>query len=420
MLPLDHLGADWLSAAPCEAVAKAYRLGTHRCVDPRQTLDRVEPHFAKIGITRIANITGLDRIGIPVALACRPNSRSLSVSQGKGSTLDAAKASAAMESVELYHAENIRLPLRLSSYEELQRTERVVDVAELPHAKDGLFDKHRRLLWIEGYDLLQHEKLWLPYEMVSTDFTLPFPDGYGCFPPNSNGLASGNTLLEAVSHGLCEVVERDAVTLWSLNSMEERSRTELDLDTVTDDLCRELVGRFARAKIAVRVWDVTSDMDLPCFRCLIAESSQDPLHFGYSGRGFGCHPSRSVALARALTEAAQARLTYIAGSRDDVSRSGYDRMRTSSVTAPSSDIPRPEKRDYSSISDWDEPTLVGDLNRELNSLTACGINRVIVVDLTREEFQIPVAKVVIPGLEGVIFEADYSPGMRAARRTKPQ
>jgi ribosomal protein S12 methylthiotransferase accessory factor len=53
-------------------------------------------------------------------------------------------------------------------------------------------------------------------------------------------------------------------------------------------------------------------------------------------------------------------------------------------------------------------------------LTACGINRVIVIDLTLEEFQIPVAKVVIPGLEGVVFEADYSPGMRAAQRTKPQ
>ena len=397
-----------------------YRRGTHRCVEPRETLDRIEPHLGKMGITRIANITGLDRIGIPVALACRPNSRSLSVSQGKGATLDAAKASAAMESIELFHAENIRLALRLSSYEELRRTERVVHPTDLPLVKDGLFNKHRRLLWIEGYDLLHQKTLWVPYEMVSTDFTLPFPDGYGCFPPNSNGLASGNNLLEAISHGLCEVVERDAITLWSLRNSEERSQTELDLNSVTDDLCRELLDRFLHANIAVRVWDVSSDVALPCFRCLIGENHQDPSHFGYAARGYGCHPSRAVALARALTEAAQGRLTYIAGSRDDVSRRNYDRLKRSRLASLSAEAESPEKRDYASLPDWDEQTLHDDLKRELDSLSACGIHQVIVVDLTREEFQISVAKVVIPGLEGVIFEEDYSPGARASRWAKPQ
>ena len=368
-----------------------------------------------MGITRIANITGLDRIGVPVVLACRPNSRSLSVSQGKGATLDAAKASAVMESIELYHAERIRKPLRLASYEELRQSERVVDVADVPHVKDGVFDKHRRLLWIEGHDLLRQENIWVPYEMVSTDFTLPFPEGYGCFPPNSNGLASGNNLLEAISHGICEVVERDAITLWTLRGAEERAASELDLTTVDDEVCSELLDKFSTARITVRVWDVTSDVGLACFRCGIAESDQDPLHFGYSGRGFGCHPSRSVALARALTEAAQGRLTYIAGSRDDVSRAGYERMRNPSAS-PNSPEPRvAQKRDYSAAPDWDGRNLADDLGRELALLTAAGIRRVIVMDLTCEEFQIPVCKVVIPGLEGVIFESDYAPGARATR-----
>ena len=373
-----------------------------------------------MGITRLANITGLDRIGLPVVLACRPNSRSLSVSQGKGVTLDAAKASAVMESIELYHAERIRKPLRLASYEELRQTERVADVAELPHIKDGLFDKHRRLLWIEGYDLLRHENVWAPYEMVNTDFTLPFPEGYGCFPPNSNGLASGNNLLEAISHGICEVVERDAITLWTLRSAEERAATELDLSTVNDEVCRELLDKFAAATITVKVWDVTSDVGLPCFRCGIAESDQDPLHFGYSGRGFGCHPSRSVALSRALTEAAQGRLTYIAGSRDDVSRSAYDRMRNPSAVPNSPEPQAAQKRDYFVVSDWDCLTLADDLERELASLVACGIQRVIAVDLTREEFGIAVTKVVIPGLEGIVFEADFAPGTRATRARRAQ
>ena len=371
-----------------------------------------------MGITRIANITGLDRIGIPVVLACRPNSRSLSVSQGKGTTLDAAKASAVMESIELHHAERIRLPLRLGDYEDLRNSGNVVDVEALPQAKDGLFHEHRRLLWIEGHDLVSHKSTWVPYEMVSTDFTLPFPEGYGCFPPNSNGLASGNTLLEAISHGLCEVVERDAITLWSLRKAEERATTEIDLTSVDDEVGRELLAKFASADMNVRVWDVTSDVGLACFRCLIAESRQDPLHFGYSARGFGCHPNRAIAFARALTEAAQARLTYIAGSRDDVSRSGYERMR-SAGREPSVAERQGEaaQRRYSSVPDWDGVTLIDDLKHELDSLARCGISQVIVVDLSREEFQIPVVKVVIPGLEGVIFEEDYAPGPRAAHLT---
>jgi ribosomal protein S12 methylthiotransferase accessory factor len=101
---------------------KTFRHGTHRVVTPMETLTRVQRFMAQMGITRISNITGLDRIGIPVAIACRPNSRGLSVSQGKGLDLAAAKASALMESVEAYHAERITLPLKLGSYEEFGHT----------------------------------------------------------------------------------------------------------------------------------------------------------------------------------------------------------------------------------------------------------------------------------------------------------
>jgi len=60
--------------------------------------------MSRMGITRLGNITGLDRIGIPVAVAVRPNSRSVSVSQGKGLELAQAMASALMEACEGFHA----------------------------------------------------------------------------------------------------------------------------------------------------------------------------------------------------------------------------------------------------------------------------------------------------------------------------
>src|ERR1700742_693684 len=101
--------------SPDAAIVKQYLAGTHRQVDPAHTLARVQPLLATMGITRVANVTGLDTIGIPVVMVCRPNARSLSVSQGKGLTLDAAKASGLMESIELYHAETITLPLKLAT-----------------------------------------------------------------------------------------------------------------------------------------------------------------------------------------------------------------------------------------------------------------------------------------------------------------
>src|SRR5204863_1513825 len=107
---------------------KSFRQGTHRTVSPAETLARARPHMARMGITRLGNITGLDRIGIPVAIAVRPNSRSVSVSQGKGPELPQAMASALMEACEGFHAEEIG-PVRRLSYRRLAANETVVDPA---------------------------------------------------------------------------------------------------------------------------------------------------------------------------------------------------------------------------------------------------------------------------------------------------
>ena len=79
--------------------------GTHRAMDPALTLARIRPHLSKAGITRIADITDLDTLEVPVAVAIRPASGTLTVEGGKGITRDAAFTSAAMEGIERYVAE---------------------------------------------------------------------------------------------------------------------------------------------------------------------------------------------------------------------------------------------------------------------------------------------------------------------------
>ena len=93
---------------------------------------------------------------------------------------------------------------------------------ELPRTRTSHFSDDLPLLWIEGRNLLADEAVWIPYEMVQLNMTLPAPTGMGCFLGGSNGLASGNHILEAISHALCEVIERDASTMFGLLDVEEQ------------------------------------------------------------------------------------------------------------------------------------------------------------------------------------------------------
>lgn len=404
-----------VSVAGCVTDAiKTYWAGTHRTATPDETLARVRPHMDRMGITRVANVTGLDRVGLPVVMVCRPNSRSLAVAQGKGIDLAAAKASGVMEAVEMYHAESIVAPLLLGTRRDLSRTHALVNVDRLPQSRTGPCDPDRVLLWIEGRDLISGSSRWVPYECVHTDYTLPPGPAAGAFPANTNGLASGNHLLEAVSHGLSEVVERDAITLWKHAGEVARQQTSIDLATVDDPLCRDALDRLAGADLTVRVWDVTSDVDVACFYCLVVGHGDDPAD---PELGSGCHVAREVALLRALTEAAQARITYITGARDDFLAEDYSprgRARRWQMCQDVLEGP-PPRRDFRAAPTRATASIDEDVTWMLERLQAVGSEEVVVVDLTKFELGIPVARVLVPGLEGPDKgdRVDYAPGPRA-------
>jgi YcaO-like protein with predicted kinase domain len=397
---------------------KRFLEGTHRTITPRETTERVQALMPRMGITRVANVTGLDRIGIPVVMVCRPNSRALAVSQGKGIDLAAAKASGLMEAVESYHAERIDLPLKLGSFEDLRSSHRLVDVAQLPRTSRSVYHPYLLMLWIEGFDLLHQEAIWVPFELVHLNYTITMRSAPQAFFPSSNGLASGNALVEAVSQAICEVVERDATNLWWLLTETSRSRTRLDLSTIDDLLCLNVLEKYYRAGVLVAIWDITSDIGIPAFRCEIAEAEPDPLHPVAGAGGMGCHPARNIALLRALTEAAQSRLTFIAGSRDDMPRAKYvTSLDSDSIEAHHSRlVGEKELRDYRTIPNFENSTFEADLAWELECLRSAGLGRVVVVDLSRAEFGIPIVRVVVPGLEMLPdLKSGYVSGTRAAR-----
>ena len=402
--------------ASARSTKKLFRGGTQRVVPPAETVARVRQLAPLMGITRVANVTGLDSIGIPTVMVCRPNARSLAVSQGKGLDLDAARASGLMESVELWHAERMPHPLKLATWNELRFSHRLVAVEGLPRLSIGSFHANHKLLWVEGTDLYDGEGTWVPYEMVHANYTLPLPTGSGSFVMSSNGLASGNHLLEAISHGLCEVVERDATTLWVYSGERAQAERRVDLASVDDPSCRDVLARYDRAGIAVGVWETTTDVGVAAYLCVIVDRDPDKLRLMYPTHGMGCHPVREVALLRALTEAAQSRLTFISGSRDDSGRDKYKIARDAQVIERTrAEIARAGGRPFLAAPTFVRETFEEDLGFLLGRLRAASVPQAVCVDLTRPELGIPVVRVVVPGLESVHEAPGYVPGPRARR-----
>ncbi|HEY5959321.1 MAG TPA: YcaO-like family protein [Polyangiaceae bacterium] len=398
---------------------KTFCHGTHRVVSPVETVSRLRCLYGPVGITRVANVTGLDCIGIPVVMVCRPNGRSLAVSQGKGVDLDAARASGLMEAIELFHAERITHALKLASWNELRFSHEVISVGDLPKVSISAFHPNRSLLWIQGGDLFTSAAVWLPYELVHMNYTLPFPTGSGSFVMSSNGLASGNHVLEAISHGLCEVIERDATTLFRFESAKAQADARIELSTVADPDCRRLLEQYESAGVIAGVWDVTSDVGIPAYRCVILERDPCPLRRVGPAEGMGCHPVREVALLRALTEAAQARLTLVAGSRDDNGRGRYSEFGSRQLLERARErLAEHGTRRFDATPSYVNHTLEQDVGLILERLRAVGLSQAVVVDLTKPEFGIPVVRVVVPGLETYHHVQGYVPGERALRLLK--
>jgi ribosomal protein S12 methylthiotransferase accessory factor len=365
--------------------------GTARAAGLAATWRRFAPAARRAGITRIAELTGLDTIGIPVFSAIRPMGRSLSTQQGKGATADAARVSALMESLETWSAEHLRLPVVRASWQRLG--DRAIDVRRLPRPR-GRLDRDARWRWVEGRDLAADRAVLVPEQAVTLDTAFRAPP---VFDVSSNGLASGNALVEAIAHGLCEVIERDAEAAWRRAGSDRR----LVLDSIADPVCRALIERIAAAGARVYVWDLVDPARAvaPGVAVIGAAIMEDPAEPAWRTlgfyQGFGAHWRPEIAIARALTEAAQTRLTYIAGARDDFFPRDYARATDPALLAAlwqrfSAPCDEPVAFD-------DLPQLAAaTLGDALDQLVA-GQRQVVVVDLTHPAIGVPVVKVLVPG-----------------------
>lgn len=384
---------------------KRYKDDTHRAFSPEETLARAEPKMPAAGITRVADITSLDRIGIPVFSSIRPMAEmgAITVYNGKGATPAEARVSAMMEGLERYSGEAKDRELTMGRYSDLSQEQNALDPRELILPTGA--DPDALVPWIMGTDLMNDEEIMVPANAVFH----PLAHSYKLlFRTNTNGLASGNEFEEAISHGLSEVIERDA---WSL--VEASRNTGPRVKNIEDGLAGDLLDKFARAEVEVILRDITSDIGIPTCAAISDDLRlRDPTLLT---TGMGTHVSARVAVLRALTEVAQSRLTQIHGAREDTINAdfrkqiGYERTKRLNKHwfEPS------EVRDFSELPSYESNDFLDDIKHMLGRLEAAGLKRAIVVDLTRPEIGVPVVRVIVPGLEITAVDSE-----RAGKRVK--
>lgn len=412
----------------------------------QDTLNQVEPLCSKIGITRISDITFLDRLYIPNYSAVLPGTEDIFwVYSGKGPTKPIAKASAIMEAIERHSSlpSSCPRPVIQGTYSQLSRSyEKVIHPNEVvepvslrPNDKDPVMD------YLQGFDLSSGEMVLVPAEIALYRYSPTFPAISAFRHSHTNGLASGNVLEEAICHALCEVIERDAVSIADLcssciayNILEKidsrindgsgRSLVtltsgekfvddaslfpEVDISEVAEEYepLKRLIRGFADAGIPLLIKDITQkDIGIPTFvGSSIEWISQD---YGYFAKGYGTHPDSKIALMRAITELSQTRAVNIQGARDNLKKIQYkenDEIYKRKWQFMPASLRSHNKRSkrvikFSEVKSYTNRDILDDINLTIGRLKESELNRVIIVVLTNPYIGIPVVRAIVPGLE---------------------
>jgi len=395
-----------------------------------ETIKTILPVSSNIGITRLADITNMDILGIPNFSAVLPGTEDyIWVYSGKGPTRMDAKASALMESIERYSSlpSGNRNKMIQGSYKEVSKVSKILHPSNVVEPMILEYDDEMIMDFLSGYDLVNNDRILIPAPLALFRYS-PKPPAINPFAyHHTNGLASGNVLEEAICHSLCELIERDATSLAELNASalpynflrtmtkylsdngleidpvdgtefvdDDSKYPDVDISNIDFKPISNLVKKFNDAKIPLIIKDITSPIGVPTFNASSIEWITED--YGYLAEGHGTHPDARIALLRAITEVSQTRAANIQGARDDLRKISYgnsnsDEKKTWQFMKSKNTI------QFSEIKSFIHDDILDDINFILSRLVSNGLKQVIVVDLTNPQIMIPVVRTIVPGLE---------------------
>lgn len=374
--------------------------------NPAALLRDLSFHFDKLGITRLARQTGLDRIGIPCYAAIRPNSATIASHQGKGIDDISAQISAVMEAAEYAIAEAPETTRRTMSIAEARAAgHELLDVSHLL-VRDAAVDEKQPITWVEGFALDTGALVLVPYDAVVLGTP---PRDLPRLSQSTNGIAAGTRLSGALLHALCEVVERDAVCLWGYKSDTAAKATAVSPAAFGDAGVDALTNQIARAGYRLRLFDQTSNIGVPVIYAVLSPHDGADKHFD-AATGASCHPVAAVAARRAIVEAAQTRITNIAGARDDIAEGEYELELARSIAVLTEEAPATRPAPIGLPAGTGEDELIAALQA---GLASAGLKRIVAIPLGGESIGISVVKLYVPGLEDRLTNRNWRPGSRA-------
>lgn len=395
-----------------------------------ETLSTILPVSSNIGVTRLADITDMDILGIPNFSAVLPGTEDyIWVYSGKGPTRLDAKASALMESIERYCSlpSNNQNKMIQGSYKDVSKVLKTLHPSNVVEPMLFEYDDEMIMDFLPGYDLINKEQILVPTPLALFRYS-PKPPALNPFAyHHTNGLASGNVLEEAICHSLCEVIERDATSLAELNASalpynilrtmtkylsdngleidpihstefvdDDTKFVDVDISDINFKPVSNLVKKFNDAKIPLIIKDITSPIGIPTFNASSIEWITED--YGYLAEGHGTHPDARIALLRAITEVSQTRAANIQGARDDLRKISYgnsnsDEKKTWQFMKSKNSI------NFSEIKTYENDDILDDIKLILSRLNLNGLKQVLVVNLTHPKIMIPVVRTIVPGLE---------------------
>ena len=358
---------------------------------PAALLREVEPAFAAAaaaaaptcGVTRLADVTGLDRIGLPVWQAVRPAARALSVHQGKGPSHAAARLGALCEAIESHCAESASPDGAAAVFESLPEAERAPELSDYCWRRAEAQRIKGPLRWSRGQELSSGRPFHLPHALVSLDYTSGLPSP---FDRSSSGLGAGPDIGSAIRTALLEAVERDAFGEWGRRPLRQRVQDQIRLDSVRRSWFQDWRQRLERLGLAVTAYLCPSVPGVPVIACALQGPAEYGGHRAFYGTAAAGDPE--VALFKALAEAVQSRLTLISGVRDDILPSAYSQAPSlRRAPAESGTV------EWASIkSEQDAPDHIAE------RLAAAGYPRIAFKRLGEQLAGVAVVKIFVPGL----------------------
>jgi len=374
-------------------------LETHRSKTPDSTLQFIERIKGVVGMKSFRNATSVDRIGIPV-FTCdrvRPDGSTTSHT-GKGVSPIQAQVSITMEAIERYCSEfmkEYKKNLIPGSYNRLKTQFNVLDPEKLILSHNSDYQPDSEIYWVRGHDLVREEMILVP---ACTVYHPYHEDRVFLFATHTNGIAAGNTMEEAVIHGLAEVIERDA---WSIAQYTLDFTDALFIgDRPENQFIIDIFRKLESAEIEIVAKDITSDIGVP----VIAAFSRDLVHRRMLPiDGFGAHLDPRVAMVRALLEVTTTRALFF-------QKYGLEGMQGAPLyldRGEDNHDPRfysYRQKSFSELEVGYSQDILQDIRSIMKRLSSKGLDRVIAVNLTRQDVGIPTVRMIVPGMETYCFD----------------